>query len=102
MLKKRIRRSFSFRGRVALASAICLLILWASPHLEGYSVLSHEAVIDSAWESQIKPLLLIRYPALNEEQLTEARAHAYGGCIIQDMGYYPFGSRFFSDLLHYV
>ena len=24
------------------------------------------------------------------------------GCIIQDMGYYPFGSKFFSDLVHYV
>jgi hypothetical protein len=26
----------------------------------------------------------------------------YGGAIIQDLGYYPFGNKFFSDLAHYV
>ena len=35
-------------------------------------------------------------------KLTQAHAYAYGGCIIQDLGYYPFGSNFFSDLTHYV
>jgi hypothetical protein len=32
----------------------------------------------------------------------DARAYAYGGSLIQDLGYYPFGSRFFSNLVHYV
>jgi hypothetical protein len=79
-----------------------LLLVSSSPTVKGYSVLSHEAVVDSAWDSSIKPLLLARYPTASPEQLREAHAYAYGGCIIQDMGYYPFGSHFFSNLLHYV
>jgi hypothetical protein len=65
-------------------------------------VLAHEAIIDASWETHIKPLLLARFPGSTEEQLSEAQAYAYGGSIIQDMGYYPYGSRFFSDLTHYV
>jgi hypothetical protein len=65
-------------------------------------VLSHEAIIDAAWESHIKPLLLKKYPQATEEDLSRAQAYAYGGSIIQDMGYYPYGSPFFSDLTHYV
>ncbi len=48
------------------------------------------------------PLLLDRYPGLTPAQLDEAHAYAYGGCAIQDLGYYPFGNQFFSDLTHYV
>ena len=51
---------------------------------------------------QIRPLLLERFPNATTEQLREAHAYTYGGCVIQDMGYYPFGSRFFSHLTHYV
>jgi hypothetical protein len=65
-------------------------------------VLSHEAIIDAAWETHIKPLLLKRFPQATEEDLSRAQAYAYGGAIIQDMGYYPYGSPFFSDLTHYV
>jgi hypothetical protein len=68
----------------------------------GYSVLTHEAIIDSAWEDSIKPLLLRRFPGTTAEQLREAHAYTYGGAIIQDMGYYPFGSKLFTDLTHYV
>ena len=67
-----------------------------------YSVLTHEAVIDSTWDSAIKPLLLKRFPAATRDELIQAHAYAYGGCIIQDLGYYPFGSKLFSDLTHYV
>ena len=67
-----------------------------------YSVLTHEAIIDSTWDSAIKPLLLKRFPAATPDELRAAHAYAYGGCIIQDLGYYPFGSKFFSDLTHYV
>jgi hypothetical protein len=67
-----------------------------------YSVLTHEAIIDSAWESHIIPALLKRFPNATPEQLKEAHAYVYGGCIIQDMGYVPFSSRFFSDLTHYA
>lgn len=72
------------------------------PALQGYSVLTHEAIIDSAWDTNIKPLLLKRFPNATPDDLIQAHAFAYGGCILQDMGYYPFGSKFFSDLVHYV
>jgi len=73
-----------------------------APDCAGYSVLTHEAIIDAAWKDGIEPLLLSRFPYATPEQLLQAHAYAYGGAIIQDMGYYPFGSQFFSDLTHYV
>ncbi len=77
-------------------------LLLAASALHAYSVLTHEAIIDTAWDTGIKPLLLKRYPQATPEELLTAHAHAYAGCIIQDMGYYPFGSKFFSNLVHYV
>jgi hypothetical protein len=70
--------------------------------LFGYSVLTHEAIIDTAWDTSLKALIQQRYPDVTPQQLLEAHAYAYGGAIIQDMGYYPFGSKTFSDLVHYV
>jgi len=67
-----------------------------------YSLLTHEELIDLTWKDSIVPLLLSRYPTLTPEQLEHARAYAYGGCVIQDIGYYPYGDRTFSDLTHYV
>lgn len=67
-----------------------------------YAVLSHEAIIDTAWDTNIKPLLLKRFPRATPEDLRKAHGYAYGGAIIQDMGYYPHGTHFFSDLTHYV
>jgi len=84
------------------AAALALLVLCPVDTASGYSVLTHEAIIDSTWDSGIKPLLLKRFPTSTEEQLTQAHAFAYGGSIIQDLGYYPFGSKFYSDLTHYV
>jgi len=81
---------------------ILVLLGTAAGPASGYSVLSHQAIIDRNWDTGIKPLLLKSYPNATEKELREARAHAYGGAIIQDMGYYPFGSHFFSDLLHYT
>jgi hypothetical protein len=74
----------------------------AATNCDGYAVLSHEAIIDSAWDVAIKPALLQRFPNATLDELKAAHAYAYGGCVVQDMGYYPFGSRLFSDLLHYV
>ena len=82
--------------------ALGLLLLSSGSVASSYSVLTHEAIIDSVWDSSIKGLLLERFPDATAEELTKAHAYAYGGSIIQDMGYCPFGSRFFSDLLHYV
>jgi hypothetical protein len=67
-----------------------------------YSVLTHEEIVDLLWKDEIGPLLLKRYPGVLEEQLKEAHAYAYGGAVIQDLGYYPFGSAEFSNLVHYV
>lgn len=75
---------------------------WLSTHARAYSVLTHEELIDLAWNDSIRPLLLARFPRATDEQLIEAHAYAYGGCAIQDMGYYPFGKRFFSNLTHYA
>jgi len=79
-----------------------VLVLFSVQSASSYSVLTHEAIIDSTWDSAIKPLLLKRFPASTKEELAEAHAYAYGGSIIQDLGYYPFGSKFYSDLAHYV
>ena len=65
-------------------------------------MLTHEQLIDLTWKKSIVPLLLSRYPTLTPEQLEHARAYAYGGCVIQDIGYYPLGDQFFSNLTHYV
>ena len=79
-----------------------LLLLLCTFPLSGYSVLTHEAIIDAAWDTTLKALISNRYPDVTPQQLIEAHAYAYGGAIIQDMGYYPFGSKTFSDLVHYV
>lgn len=84
-----------------LTFMLCALLLFARPS-NGYSVLTHEAIIDSAWITHIRPLLLKRYPDATPEQLKEAYSYAYGGCLIQDLGYVPFSSHRFSDLTHYV
>lgn len=79
------------------------VLLWccAAPAM-AYSVLTHEAIIDVAWMKDIQPLLLRRFPSATPEDLRKAHAYAYGGAIIQDMGYYPFGNKLFTDLTHYV
>jgi hypothetical protein len=79
-----------------------LLLLLSPPQAPAYSLLTHEQLIDLTWKSSIRPALLARYPHLTEDQILEAHAYAYGGCAIQDLGYYPTGDRFFSDLTHYV
>src|SRR6266550_207400 len=84
------------------AAALLLVVLMCSGGLSAYSVLTHEQIVDLAWTDQIRPLLLQRYPGLTEQQIREAHAYAYGGAVIQDLGYYPFGSTEFSDLVHYV
>jgi hypothetical protein len=83
-----------------LVPIVSLLLCTAA--LYAYSVLTHEEIVDLAWASDIRPLILQRFPGLTEDQLTEAHAYAYGGSVIQDLGYYPFGTPAFSDLVHYV
>jgi hypothetical protein len=86
----------------AATALFALLALLCPSHALGYSVLTHEAIVDTLWNDSVRPVLLKRFPGATEDELNKARAYAYGGCIIQDLGYYPFGSHLFSDLTHYV
>jgi len=88
--------------RALFIATAALLFAGAHSPVAGYSVLAHEAMIDEAWPDQIAPLLAHRFPRASTQEIQEARAYAYGGSLIQDLGYYPFGSRFFSNLVHYV
>lgn len=88
-----------FRTFVLLIAA--LVLPWGGG-AHAYSLLTHEQLIDLTWQDSIVPLLLSRYPTLTPAQLEQARAYAYGGCVIQDIGYYPFGDDNFSNLTHYV
>ena len=79
------------------------LLLCATPRpATPYSVLTHEQLVDLSWRDLIEPVLVARFPGTTRDQLLRAHAYAYGGCAIQDLGYYPFGKPFFSDLTHYV
>jgi len=89
------------RSRIVVLLLLALALPWSRP-AAAYSLLTHEQLVDLAWKDSIVPLLLSRYPGLTPAQLDEARAYAYGGCVIQDIGYYPFGDASFSDLTHYV
>jgi len=84
------------------AAALLLILLLFGGASFAYSVLTHEEIVDLLWADELRPLLLKRFPALTEEQLQEAHGYAYGGAVIQDLGYYPFGSTEFSNLVHYV
>lgn len=79
-----------------------LVGLFAALPAQAYSVLTHEAIIDALWDGSFVPILKARFPDAADEQIKEAHAYAYGGCVIQDLGYYPFGNHIFSDLTHYV
>ena len=90
-------RSF-FRNLVASS----LFIFLCSGIGNGYSVLTHEEIIDLVWKDQLRPMLVARFPQATDDELKQAHAYAYGGSVVQDMGYYPFGNKYFSDLVHYV
>ncbi|HZQ21229.1 MAG TPA: zinc dependent phospholipase C family protein [Terriglobales bacterium] len=90
------------QARRVRAILLFLVFVAAVRICPAYSVLTHEQVIDLLWRDQIQPLLLKRFPQSSEEDLRKAHAFAYGGSVVQDMGYYPFGSKDFSDLVHYV
>jgi hypothetical protein len=90
-------RLFCVRGVTLL-----LVVVMCRCGLSAYSVLTHEEIVDLLWTNEIRPLLGKRYPGLSEDQLKQAHAYAYGGAVIQDLGYYPFGSKEFSNLVHYV
>jgi len=100
-MSRRLHRAvLALRGTVIAVTI--LLGPFAPRPAAAYSVLAHEANIDALWDGTIAPMLQARFPDATAEEIQAARAYAYGGCVIQDLGYYPFGSKFFSNLLHYV
>jgi len=90
------------RQVVTSVVAVLLFMVLSSGVGNGYSVLTHEEIVDLVWLDQLRPLLLARFPQTTVDELKQAHAYAYGGSMVQDMGYYPFGNKYFSDLLHYV
>ena len=87
---------------LARGAALLLILLMTCGNVFAYSVLTHEEIVDLLWISEIRPLLVQRFPGITEDQIKEAHAYAYGGSVIQDLGYYPFGNKDFSNLAHYV
>jgi hypothetical protein len=104
-VRNRLPQSMALNGRHRWGIrvvAVFLVMLLCSSRSFAYSVLTHEEIVDLLWTDELRPLLLKRFPTLTEDQLKEAHAYAYGGAVIQDLGYYPFGSVEFSNLVHYV
>ncbi len=97
MMKAGRQIASRFAALIVLAGAVMLPL-----PARAYSVLSHEEVVDMAWNTTIVPKLKQRFPGITDDDIRQAHAYAYGGSVIQDLGYYPFGSHYFSDLLHYV
>lgn len=95
-------RIHSWRSLLWLAIAIVLVQVCTVQTCTAYSVLTHEEIVDLVWKDNLIPILKKRFPAATDDDLKKAHAFAYGGSLIQDMGYYPFGSKYFSDLTHYV
>lgn len=91
-----------FRRLRSVAVILLMMLMCGARRAGAYSLLTHEQLIDLTWNDSIAPLLKSRYPNLTAADLDRARSFAYGGCVIQDLGYYPFGNSFFSDLTHYV
>src|SRR5581483_7516849 len=88
--------------KIKFVAALFLFALLTVLPLSSYSVLSHAELIDMAWGTDIRPALVKRFPASTADDLQKAHAFAYGGSVIQDLGYYPFGSHEFTNFLHYV
>ena len=104
-ISKQFAQSAAFSGSsrwLFRGLAFLLVLLLCTSNSFAYSVLTHEQVVDLLWADDLTPLLLKRFPGLTEEQLKVAHGYAYGGAVIQDLGYYPFGSVEFSNLVHYV
>ncbi|MBZ5569963.1 MAG: zinc dependent phospholipase C family protein [Acidobacteriia bacterium] len=89
------------RTKIILSGVLILFLAFPTSG-DAYSVLTHEAIVDAVWATHIRPLLQKRFPNATQDELRQAHAYAYGGAIIQDLGYYPHGNRFFSNLTHYI
>jgi Zinc dependent phospholipase C len=96
------RPASNIRSSPRVLVLLLIVLLAGVPVCSAYSVLTHEEIVDLLWKQQIVPLLRARFPDATPEDLLKAHAYAYGGSVIQDIGYYPFGNEYFSNLTHYV
>lgn len=101
-MKKSTRIQNSRRAAIFFALALVFAQVCIVQTCAAYSVLTHEEIVDLAWKDNLLPMLKKRFPAATDDELKKAHAFAYGGSLVQDMGYYPFGNKYFSDLTHYV
>ena len=85
-----------------ISISILLLLLSFPVTSRAFSVLAHQAIVDQNWKDQLVPLIRKRFPTVSEQDLKDARSYARAGSHLPDLGYFPFGSREFTDLLHYV
>ena len=93
----------SLKRNVLKKLVLIVLVLLLRPSVsKAYSVLAHEALIDAVWDHYFVPALKARFPGINDSVIKAAHAYAYGGAVASDMGYYPFGSKLFTNLVHYV
>jgi hypothetical protein len=95
-------RGNSWRRACCFVLAIAMAQVSGVQTCAAYSVLTHEEIVDLTWKVSLLPLLKRKFPEATDDDLKKAHAFAYGGSLVQDMGYYPFGSKYFSDLTHYV
>ena len=79
-----------------------VLIIFSPKYSKAFSVYAHLAIVDVAWNKSIVPLLKAKFPNATENDLRIAHSYAYGGSLMPDMGYFPFGSEYFTNLIHYV
>ena len=85
-----------------VAIAVLIGCLCPGSRAHAFSVLAHQAVVDRTWTDTLVPAIRRRFPSATAEQLERARSFARGGSHIADLGYFPLGNVFFTDLLHYV
>src|SRR5579872_7095554 len=92
-----------FGPRRFVAALMVIAVLLGCPaSSNAFSVLAHQALVDQSWKKTLVPLIRQRFPNATDQDLTDALANARGGSHLPDLGYFPFGSHLFTDLLHYV
>jgi hypothetical protein len=89
--------------KAVLTFSLAFILINGSPlPCRAFGLLSHQAIIDAAWEKSITPALKEKYPNSTDKEIKEARAYVYGGSILPDIGYMPMGSTEFTHLVHYI
>src|SRR5260370_36576152 len=91
--KEKMLPSFVQRNGVAKAAKLlvtfCCIFLLSNASL-GYSVLTHEFIIDFLWKDQIRSVLLTKFPDTTPDELKEAHAYAYGGSGVHGLVFFSF------------